>query len=363
MENWLAALTADSFRAVWRDGQIVAGLGLIHMGQWFGGIRVPMVGITAVGVAAAQRGSGVGSLLLRRTLEDLHTAGVALSALYPATLPFYQRVGYMRAGQRLTYEMPLEAIDVREQTGDLVPVASEEYAELYQMYNQRARRSSGNLDRPAWMWRDKIEPKDAQPFRFLVIHDHQPQGYVVFTQGGRHDPLTILDICVLTPTAGRRLLSLFAGYRSMVESLTWSGGPKDPFLYLIGENLTGGMHVKVRVTRSLEWMLRIIDVEQALSKRGYPPGLNVELHLDIRDDLLPTNNQRFVLQVADGCGKVSPGGKGHITLGIGELAAVYSGFMTPGELSALGTINGPETDLAVAGTVFSGPRPWIADMF
>ncbi len=363
MERWLAPLENDHLRAVWQQGSIVAGLGLIYMGQWFGGTSVPMVGLTAVGVTPDQRGSGIGSLLLRQTLAELHEEGIALSALYPATLPFYQRAGYARAGQRLTYEMPLDAIDVREQQGELIPIKTEHYAEVRRIYEQRARHSAGNLDRPGWMWQHKLELQEGHGFRFLVNCEGRAEGYIVFTQGSRNDPLTIVDVCTLTPAAARRLLVLFASYRSMVEHLVWNGGPRDPFIYLIGENLTAGTRAKVRVTRPYEWMLRIVDVQQALSMRGYPPGLDAELHLGIQDQLLPHNHGRFVLQVSDGRGTVARGGQGRLSLTVSELAAIYSSFMVPDELRLLGTISAPEADLTLAGAIFSGPQPWVMDMF
>lgn len=363
MRERITILGPDNFRAVLLDGRIIAGFGFVRMGQWFNGARVPLVGLTAVGVVPEYRGSGIGSLMLRRALEELQAEGSPLSALYPATLPYYQRVGYERAGVRVTYELPLEAIDVREQTLDLVPLEPGQYEALYRIYEQRARRTAGNLDRPAWIWQQKLEPKDRQAFRYLVARDGHSEGYVVFTQGGRSDPLTVLDVCVLTPEAGRRLLTLFAGYRSMVEHVIWSGGPFDPFVYLLGEQLTAGSRSRVRIIRALDWMLRIVDIAGALSMRGYPPGLNAEVHLDIVDNLLPVNNGRFVLEVADGRGVVRPGGQGRIRLGIRELAALYTGFMAPAELRTLGVVDASDEQLALAGVLFAGPRPWIADMF
>lgn len=363
MGEWIETLGQENLRLVQRDKRVVAGLGLIHMGQWFGGSRVPMAGVTAVGVAPDQRGGGVGSLLMRRMLEELHGKGIALSALYPATLSFYRKFGYARAGHRLTYELPLEAIDVHERAGALVPITPEHHPDLKRMYEERARQSGGNLDRPDWMWQHRFEPRDKQAFRFLVVREGRMEGYVIFTQAGRSDPLQIVDLCILTPTAGRRLLTLFAGYRSVVEHVMWNGGSHDPFLYLLGENLTGGMQGKVKILRPFEWMLRIVDVGAALSQRGYPAGLNAELHLDLHDPLLPGNNGRFVLRVADGRGTIETGGDGRVALGVAELAAIYSGFMAPSELRAIGSIRGSDQDLALAGATFSGPQPWISDMF
>jgi predicted acetyltransferase len=363
ISNWIATLGLENFRAARRGGRIAAGLCLVRMGQWFGGASVPSVGLSAVGVAPDSRGSGIGTALLRRTLEELHAEGIPLAVLYPSSLRFYRRAGFERAGQRLSYELPLAAIDVDDQSLALAPFEASQYEEVYRIYELRARRTSGNLDRPAWMWQSRLELKDKHFFRFLVKNGDSAEGYVVFSQGGRSDPLTITDLCVLTPGAGRRILGLLAGYRSTVEHVTWSGGPLDPLVYLLGEQLTAGARNTIKVTRALDWVLRIVDVTGALAARGYPPGLSAELHFEVRDELLPANAGRFVLRVAGGRGKVASGGAGRIRLHVRDLAAIYSGFMAPYECTYLGPIEAPAEDLALAGALFAGPRPWIADMF
>jgi predicted acetyltransferase len=362
--DWIERLGRDNFVAVRRDGRIVAAAALASMGQWYGGRRVPMIGVNGVGVAPDQRGSGVGSAMMRAVLDAVRVSGAPLTALYPATLRFYQRAGYERAGYRWTYQLPIAAIDVKDDsTLDLVPVVEGSYQEIYRAYERRAQATAGNLERPGWMWNFRLEPKDKRPLRFLVQRDGKTEGYVLYTQGSRFEPLSILDVCVLTPAAGRRLLTLFAGYRSVIEQLVWSGGPTDPLLYLLRENLIAGMHAKATVKHPHEWMLRIVDVAGALTARGYPPGLTAELHLDVRDEALPQNSGRFLLEVADGLANVRKGGQGRISLHARDLAALYTGFMSPFELRVLGTLDGPGADLALAGAVFAGPRPWIADMF
>jgi predicted acetyltransferase len=100
-----------------------------------------------------------------------------------------------------------------------------------------------------------------------------------------------------------------------------------------------------------------------LSARGYPTGVGAELQLDVRDELLPWNNGRFVLTVADRRARVRSGGTGQIGLHVRDLAALYSGYMTPQELQAAGSLNGQAADLALAALVFAGPQPWTPDMF
>ncbi len=361
MRLWIERLGAANFRVVRRDGRIAAGLGIVPMGHWLGGASVPTAGITAVGVAPEHRGGGVGIFMLRRLLEEAHAAGYPLSTLYPSTFAFYRRAGYERAGVRATYELPLGALDPRAPARDpeltVGPVGEAEYGALREVYAETARRTAGNLDRPDFVWWRILEPYGQTARAYQAVRGERAEGYVVFTQTGREDPLRILDLRMLTRAAGERLLAFLAGHRSMVDCIVWSGGgATDPLVALLPEQ-------RHKQLLSFDWLLRIVDVRGALAARGYPPGLDAELHLDVRDDLLPANNRRFVLTLSDGRGAVREGGEGRVRLDIRGLAALYTGFQTPGELHFLGLLDGPARDLALAGLVFAGPQPWVPDMF
>jgi predicted acetyltransferase len=354
--SWFARLGAANFRTVRAGGRPVAGLGIIPMGHWFGGASVPAAGITAVGVAPEHRGSGVGLFMLRRMLEEVHAAGMPLASLYPATDAFYRRAGFERASTRTIYEIATAAIGIRDHALDAVPIAAEHEPEVRRLYAERARFSAGQIDRHAFTWY-MLHHNERRDFkRFLVLRGDRAEGYVSFTQAGRADPLAVTDICALTPAAGRRLWTLLADHRTMVEKVRWSGAPNDGLAFLLPEQ-------KHKADWALDLMLRVVDVAGALEARGYPPATSAELHFDVQDELLPWNNGRFVLAVADGRGSVSGGGQGRIRLHARGLAALYSGYMTAYELRAAGMLGGPEADLAAASAVFAGPRPWTPDMF
>jgi predicted acetyltransferase len=104
-------------------------------------------------------------------------------------------------------------------------------------------------------------------------------------------------------------------------------------------------------------------VAGALSARGYSPAVGAQLHLAVEDDLLPENNGRLVLEVADGQGRAQAGGEGRLRLHVRALAALYTGHLLAHELAALGMLDGSPADLALASAVFAGPRPWTPDMF
>ncbi len=362
MAQWLTIIGLEHVRAIQRDQRLVAGIAAIPMAQYFGGKPVATAGVTAVGVAPDLRGTGVGSLMMRESLNDLHSQGYALASLYPASLAFYRRAGYERAGYRITYELPLTLIDTQDQRCELVPCEPDEPV-LRELYAERARRSNGNMQRPEWMWRYRLNPEGKAAFRYLIQHQGQNEGYIAYTVAGRRDPLQIIDLVVLTPAAGRRVLTLLNNYHSILDNVIWTGGPLDPLLYLLPENLTGGSHARALIKSSYDWMLRIVNVSKAIEARGYPHALNTTLEIELSDHILSANAGRYTLEIADGSAHVTRGGAGRIMLDVRTLAAIYTGFATPQECSALGQINGPELDLARMAAVFSGPRPWLADMF
>ncbi|MEO7908169.1 MAG: GNAT family N-acetyltransferase [Roseiflexaceae bacterium] len=356
MAPWTAAIGHEHMRAVRRDGRAVAGMSIIPIGHYFGGQCVRAGGITAVGVAPEQRGSGVGRWMLQQSLEELHRQGVPLATLYPATTAFYRRTGFERAAQRLLYDVPLAGIGVRDYSLEAVPAGPDDYATIKQLYAQQARRTSAFMDRPEFYWNSILEPKDKRVYTFIVQRDGVPEGYVSFSHASWGETLKVNDIVSLTPAAGRRLLTLLADHRSMTETMRLPGAPNDPLLFLMPEQ-------KQKVGSSLDLMLRIVDLVGALSARGYPAGVSAELQLDLRDEVLPWNNGRFVLTVADRRARVRSGGSGQFSLHVRDLATLYSGYMTPHELLAAGSLEGSEADLAIAAQIFAGPRPWTPDMF
>jgi len=356
MAPWMAEIGHAHMRAVRRAGRAVAGMTIIPMGHYFGGQSVRAGGITAVGVAPDQRGSGVGRWMLQQSLEELHRQGVPIATLYPATTAFYRRTGFERAAQRLLYDVPLAEIGVRDYSLEAVPAGPSEYAAIKQLYVQQAIRTSAFIDRPEFYWNSILEPKDKRVYSFIVQHDGVPEGYVIFSHAAWGETLKVNDIVALTPAAGRRLLTLLADHRSMTETMRLPGGPNDTLLFLMPEQ-------KQKVGASLDLMLRIVDLVGALTARGYPAGVSAELQLDVRDEVLPWNNGRFIVTIADRRARVRSGGDGRVRLHVRDLATLYSGYLTPQELQAASNLAASQADLATAAQIFAGPRPWTPDMF
>ena len=348
----------ENFRVIRQAGQIIGGLSIYQMGQWYGA-RIPMAGIASVGVSPEHRGTGAAVELLSHTLKELYANGVPLSTLYAATQRPYRKVGYEQGGNFCTWEIPTDSIQIRSSILPMQPVIPVCRKVFHDLYHQQAKVTNGHLDRNPAIW-ERIEslPKEEIVYAYLIGSETQPEGYIIFSQGQEDDSCLIFirDWVVLTPAALRRFWTFLAAHRSIVKKVRWRSSTVDPLILLLPEQTA-------KIHRSDRWMLRVIDVSKALEKRGYPLGIETELHLEVRDNLLAENNGKFVLSVSNGRGEVKKGGKGELQLDVCGLAPLYTGLFTPHQLQLTGQLEANEIALLSATQLFAGSQPWMPDFF
>ncbi len=352
-------LGTQRLRVLRRGGSVQAGLWLLDMGQFWGGRPVPTTGVAAVGVAPESRGGGTGFALMKSVLEELRGRGVALSALYPATQTLYRKAGYDQAGVRYSLEVPANLIGVRDRTLPVRPLTEADLPAVRDAYTAFARERSGHLDRCEPIWHRIRRPNEEEAKAYGVVEGGRLTGYLYFTahkEASGYD-LRISDLAASTGASARRLLTFLADHSSLARKIHWPvGSLAHPLIHLIPEQ-------RYRATLADIWMIRVVDVKAALEARGYPMGARGSLALEVADDVLPGNAGRIVLEVAEGRGRVSPGGDGALRVGARGLATLYSGFLTPWELSLAGLLEGEAGALGAAAAVFGGPAPGMPDMF
>ncbi|HEY9657357.1 MAG TPA: GNAT family N-acetyltransferase, partial [Allocoleopsis sp.] len=337
---------------------IAGGLALLPMRQWWGGQRVAMTGIASVGIAPEYRGSGAALTLLQHMLQELFDRQVPLSVLYPATQRLYRKVGYEQGGTFQNWSISPAQIQLQG-TLPFHAVEPNQTEILRPIQQQYARLQNGHLDRHPALWQQIAQSETNDPIYAYVIGSMaQPEGYVVFTQQrtGGSGVLRLQDWAILSAEAGRSLWGFLAGHRSQIDEVRFRGAAIDPWLLLLPEQ-------EMTVQSTMQWMLRIVNVPLALAKRGYPPGIETELHLEVKDDWLPENSDRFVLSLYQGQAQVERGGKGELKLDIRGLAPLYSGLFTPHQLAFMGYLDGSDTALHTAARLFAGSSPWLPEFF
>lgn len=347
---WFERLGPENLR-VCEGGS--CGLAYIPMGQFWGGRSVPMTGIAGVVVAPERRGGGTATRMMREAVQELHAQGVALSALYPATVPLYQRAGYERAGARYVMELDLRDVPAFR-TGSLRRVEGPGDAEMRSVYAAYASSRNGFLDRGEYIWNRT----------WRTFHKGMASGFLV--SGGYlallHSKdykgdmsVEVTDFVALNADAGRRVLGLLADYRSISARVTWHGAAPDLFLLLLPER-------RHEISVSEYWMLRIVDVVSALGSRGYGP-FSLSVDLEVSDDVVEANCGRWKVVVEDGLPRVERGGTGELALDVRALAMLYSGFLPCSTLVAAGVAAGSASAVERASALFAGAAPATADFF
>jgi predicted acetyltransferase len=356
--QYLDRLGPANFRTIYRNGQLAGGLALLSMGQWWLGRRVPMMGVAAVGIAPEHRGSGAALVLLQQMLRELYDANLPISVLYPATQRLYRKVGYEQGGTYNSWSIAAAEIQVRDRPLPMQPITAIEAKTFSDLHQQYAQRHNGHLDRHPAIWQELLNVDERETVHAYWIGADAPQGYVIFNQRRSNDQsiLRVRDWAALSPAAGQSLWSFFADHRSQIETIRWRGAAIDPWLLWLPEQAA-------KLASSMTWMMRIVNAPLALVERGYPSGIETELHFQLHDDLIQENNGTFVLSVAQGTGVVSQGGRGDLKLGIQALAPLYTGLFTPSQLQLMGWLEASPTALATASLLFAGATPWLADFF
>lgn len=340
---------------VFDDDRLVAGGRLLAFEQWWSGQRVPMAGVAGVVVDPAYRRRGVATQLMRELLARAAERGMPLSALYPATLPVYRRLGYEIAGARYRFSFPADtlrrlgdsatrSVRVRRAGPDDAPLLLDLVTQL-----RATGRESGPLGWPESEVRDWL----AQEETFGYLADG---GFVVYGWDGRD--LEVSELVAGDEPTARALWSLVGSGASIARTVHAWVAPHDPIHLMLADEADSGTKVQ-------RWMLRLVDAPAAISARGWPQDTQLEVPLAVSDDELPDNSGHWRLRIGDGAGRLERTAEEHgaLTLSSRGLAGLYAG--TPmAALRVAGLAAGGSTDVdARLDLAFTGATPYMLDYF
>jgi predicted acetyltransferase len=334
------------------DGpQLVAVARINAFRQWWHGRTLPMAGIGGVVVAPEYRGRGVARQLMLAILERSAELHYPISALYPATVPPYRGVGWELAGSQHLVTVPAEALRTLAATPvPLRRVGPDDVPEILSVLRRfhTAARSSGPIE-----W-DESEVRlwltEEQPFCHLA-----EDGFLAYRWDG--SDFEVEELVAGSEATARALWSLVGSGSSIASTVKACIAPHDPLPRLTREFV-------VRPTEQKRWMLRLVDVPEALTARGYPAGVDIEVSLTVADRERPGNSGTWQLNVSKGVGRVERVADRPTALRLGPrgLAALYAGTpLSTLRVAGLASGGDPETD-APLDTAFSG-TPYLIDYF
>jgi predicted acetyltransferase len=357
-----------SRRLVAVDGDGVVG----HLGRWaftqaFGGRRVPMDGIAAVIAAPTHRGRGVASRLLDRALNDMHAAEVPIATLYPAAVAPYRRKGWQIAGVRVRRTVPtrsLHGLPAPTRPARLRAYVPDDLPALTALHDHVTASEPGGLgdDTGRWLRRNLAPDPDEADETVVAERDGTPVGLLHLERGdpgatGGAWTALVHRLIAADRDAELAMWRVVGSSWSVAPVTRFVSRPADPLLLDLAEE-------DVTDVDTHHWMTRLVDLPAAIAARGWPDGVTLQLPLEVSDPVVAANAGHWMLEVDGGQGALRPGGDGRVAVGIGALATLYTGFLTPGTAAGRGELTGATpAEVEALGWALAGPTPFLRDYF
>lgn len=346
------AIEADRVLGAYDGTNLLAIARINDFTQWWCGRSMPMAGIGGVVVSPEHRGRGVGTELMTAVLERGRALGYPISALYPATTPVYRSMGYEYAGAEHKITIASEAVRQLggRSTAEIRRAGPVDVAEIVRIMNDlhQRHRDCGPISWSEQEWVDDLEDDDN--YAYLA-----PDGFLMYGWDGSGG-IDVHSMIGGSADTLRALWSILGSGSSVVKTISAVVAPHDPIRWLLRDK-------GLVFADPVWWMLRLLDAEGAIARRGFPLGVTVDLPVELTDPQIAANTRRVRLTVADGAGAIEvdrttwPA----VELGPNGLAALYAG--TPlSTLRRVGLATGRADDDAALDAAFAA-RPFMLDYF
>jgi predicted acetyltransferase len=358
--QWIENSGRQLFRRLVDGDRVLGTIVLVPMGIYFGGKSIPMTGIAGVAVDPTARGRGVARQLMEHALREIHDQGVPLSGLYSAMHPLYRSVGYEHAGAQYRVKVPLHLLPRSPRQFERFTDA--DFDEVKACYAQAAHTWDGHLDRGPYCW-GRVKNFRGHLMQGFVSRDDQGvlDAYVFCNQNQTGDiyddqQLTVMDFAATTPAALKGVMGFLRGYSSISGNAVWKGSPSHPILTALDDR---------RYTVELldHWMLRVVNLPEALKGRGVRGGGQEAVDIAVVDDLFPKNAGNWTVSVEAGRYDARRGGSGSVSVTARGLAALYTGFMSARQLALINLVEGDTQGLDQLDAVFPVGQPTMIDIF
>lgn len=313
------------------------------------GARIPVAGLTWVGVHPGHRRRGILRSMIARHFAQAHQAGEAVAALFAAEPAIYGRFGYGLAARHMNLTVPRGAA-LRD-----VPGAADLRVRLEKLDVERhapiLRALHGSIDRPGWTTRETegtheaslADPEflrhGAESLRIALVEDADgaPRGYARFRRKddwrpeGPRGVVRVPELVALDAAAARALWGVLLDLDLMATVETGMLAPDDPLWYLLVDPRAA------RPTLGDNLWVRVLDVPAALAQRRY--AAPVDVVLQVTDALVPGNAGRWHLVGGPDGATVAPAqADADLALDVRELGAAYLGGASLAALAGAGLV-------------------------
>ncbi|MEU5261091.1 GNAT family N-acetyltransferase [Amycolatopsis sp. NPDC021455] len=319
-----------------------------------GGARLPMAGVTSVGVRADRTRRGILRALMTAQLEDFAARGVVFANLLASEAGIYGRFGYGLATRCRTYAVDRYRARLRPDVpagGEIELLEIDRAFEVCPGVYDRLRHRPGGMTRPEVLWRlyETQARRRTQPMKTVVHHGPDgPDGFVrYFVEGGHgQSKLEVTDLFAGSPAAFAGLWRFLLGVDLVDRVVAEERALDEPIELLLADH----RHASVERVADEHW-IRLVDVPKALAARSY--GHADAVVLEVADPLLPGNSGAYRV-TSDGAERTDE--PAALRLDVTTLAMAYFGTWRVSALADAGRIEVHDPAAPAAADVLFGTR-------
>jgi predicted acetyltransferase len=370
-------------RVIEKDGRIAGQAALYAIELWLGGRRLPCAAIASVSVAPGERREGISRALLEQVHAEVNARKAALTLLYPFREGFYARLGYATTVPLVTIRVATNAIAHAASLADagtgftFRALEGRLIAEARALYDDVAASQAGRMVRKEGRW-IRLFAQETRHWMGAVSAEGHLEGYLSFSYDvpvshGRQ-MLAVHELTARDSRARRALLFAVGKQRDQVDDVELTVPFGDPlaFAFLDAPGSRRGTAATEHPLGTLGAgpMIRLADAARALTLRGY--HADGELDIVVSDAVAAPKRLRLVVRngtgevatdVARGAGAEKDNGGPAIELALSTLGSIVAAGLRPRDAAELGLVRGEGAALAMADSLFAGPRFQCLDPF
>jgi len=339
------------------DGKTIGAAGAFPTQMWLSGVPLQMSAVGGVVTHPGYRRKGVFKAMMRYLLPKMAQEGAAISALFPADYRLYQQFSYAAVANWRAYTIAPANLPAFSEAKAVRPFKMEDLPAIRSIYRGgQLSQNDGRLNRTNSWWNHLVSEKYRSGNKRIVVYDAEGvEGCLKYSLGEKNT-LRVDEMLVSSDTAWRGLWGFLAAQPA--QAIEYLAPPDDPLLHLLKEPAsfsnnsswwTPYFNEVSRVTTG--FMLRIIDLTEALTSRFYPQNMMGNRVLKIHDPLIPANNQLVNFRIVDGRPDTLPvdAQPPQIESDIATFSQIFCGYLSPETARKLGKLQADDESVAWLG--------------
>ncbi|HEY85157.1 MAG TPA: GNAT family N-acetyltransferase [Chloroflexi bacterium] len=338
------------------DGETVGTACAFPTQMWLSGVPVQMGAVGGVVTHPDHRRKGVFKAMMETLLNRMAQEGAAVSALFPASHDLYQQFSYAAAANWRAYNIEAKNLPPFAEAEAVRPFEMEDLPTIRSIYRGgELSQNDGRLSRANSWWDHLVSKKYRSGDKHIVVYDADGvEGYLKYTLGEKNT-LRVDEMLVSDDAAYRGLWGFIAAQPN-IQTIEYVAPPEDPIFHLLkvptdrhGGNRGWIFNDIYHATAS--FMLRIIDLTEALTSRFYPQNMMGNRILKIHDPHIPSNSQLVNFRIVDGRPDTLPvdAQPPQIESDIATFSQIFCGYLSPETARKLGKLKADDESAAWLG--------------